>query len=374
MRNRFFVGSQLLNNGVIAGILCLLHRDVVAQDVAPARTFKIVVVANASEEIRSAAKKVMDAAHAENAPELLKVFSSESKPTVLSDSVALSTAKLPERAYSHLILIGLPDDPMISAAWQREARPTNDGFYVFGWGNFRGDIGYIESNRNPFLHSVEIASAPYETKVVTLTGNTSTGVLLAVDAFLKRGLVNGVIAGPNWNRPETTILDREPLAPDFTMPSFLPTTVGDAVLIGITAGGEDESRGVLEDSGILPSQIWRAKYFIKGVWDGNGATGAFDNYSYGLHRRAYGNTVWVAKFASPNEAAAVAPKIAAAARLGKTGKTWSGNLPPYADGRSFGERPSAGSVRLWQRGEWIFMSTLPIAQTDALVANANLAP
>jgi hypothetical protein len=374
MRNCFSIFHQLLPIGMMATLIWGASPEVLAQNEAPARSFKIVVAANAPEVVRSAAKQVLDGAHAENPLELLKVFSSGTKPSVLTDSVALSTAKLPERAYSHLILVGLPDDPMISGAWQREARPTNDGFYVFGWGNLRGDIGYIESDRNPFLHSVEILSAPYETNIVTLTGNTPAGVSLAVDAFLKRGLLNGVIVAPNWNRPEATILDREPLTPNFAVPISLPSMAGDATLIGMTAGGEDEARGVLEDTGIQPSQIWRAKYFIKGSWDGKGATGAFDNYSYGLHRRAYGNTLWMASFASAAEAAQAAPKIASAARLGKSGKTWNGNLPPYADGRSFGERTSAGPIRLWQRGELVFMSTLPVAQTDALIANANLAP
>jgi len=372
MMSRFSISRQIPCVGLLAALLFALNSAALAQ--TPTRGFKIVVAANAPESVRAAAKQVLDAANAETSPTLLSIFSEAGKPRELTDSSALLAAKLPERAYSHLILVGLPTDPMITAAWQREARLDTGGFYVFGWGYLRGDIGHIESDRNPFLHSAEIASAPFETEVVTLTGNTPAAVALSVDAFLKRGLINGVVAANGWTRPQTTVLDREPLAPNFAIPNWLPATVNDASLIGITAGGEDEFRGVLEDAGVEPTQIWRAKYFIKGAWDGKGAAGAFDNYSYGLQRRAYGNTLWMASFTSANEASQAAPKIAAAAKLNKTGKLWTGNQPSYADGKYFGDRASSGPLRLWQRGEWVFISTLPAANTDALIANENLAP
>ena len=105
---------------------------------------------------------------------------------------------------------------------------------------------------------------------------------------------------------------------------------------------------------------------MPGAWDGAGAGSAFDNYSAGLHRRAYGNTLWVATFASAAEAAQAAPKIAAAARLTAAGPVWSGSQPPYANGTYAGEHPSTGGLRLWQADKNVLMTTLPFAQAYAL--------
>jgi hypothetical protein len=340
---------------------------------AAQRGFKIVVAGDAPEAVRRAAQQVLQAAKEPDSPALLKVLSGSSAPQELTDSKVLISAKAPERAYNHLLLIGLPDDPMISAAWQHEARLENGVFTIFGWGHLRGDIGYLESDRNPFLHGAGIPAAPFETEVITLTGSTPAGVALAVDAFLRRGLVNGVVAAPGWTRPTTTLLDQDPLAAN-TIPDSIPAIAGDAVFIGLTQGGEDESRGVLEDTSILPAEIWRAKYFLPGVWDGKGAEAAFDAYSNGLHRRAYGNTLWMANFASSTEAAQAAPKIAAAARLGRAGAFWVGQQPAYAGNGYVGEKTIPGPIRLWQQDNRVMMSTLPSAETDALAARLQQNP
>jgi hypothetical protein len=259
-----------------------------------------------------------------------------------------------------LILVGLPEDPMIQAAWQREAAVEPGGLFIFGYGHLRGDLGYVESDRNPFLHGSAIASAPFETEVVTVTGSTVAGVELAVRAFLDRGLINGVVAAAGWSRGNRTLLDRDPLPPDFHPPEWLPSTAGGFTRIGLTWATEDEYRGVLADTGTEPVEIWRAKYFRPGVWDGAGAISAMDNYAAGLHRRAYGNTIWLARFSSSTEAQAAAPKIATAAKLAAQGTQWIGVQPPYANGTVPGEQPSSGSLKLWQRAEWLIMSTLPV--------------
>jgi hypothetical protein len=184
-------------------------------------------------------------------------------------------------------------------------------------------------------------------------------VRLAASAFLRHNLVNGVVAAPGWKRPVPNLLDRDPLAPGFQPPDLLQAQIGEYRLIGLTQASEDEYRGVLADTQVAPREIWRAKYYREGAWDGEGEVHAFDEYSYGLHRRAYGNTVWMARFASPVEAAAQAPKIAAAANLKPQGKRWTGKQPPYAGGTNAGESDSAGPLSLWQQGEWVVMSTLP---------------
>jgi hypothetical protein len=263
-----------------------------------------------------------------------------------------------EFALNHLVLVGMPQDPLIAAVWQREAMPSPGGMYVFGFGHLQGDIGYVESDRNPFLHSQSIVSTPYETQLVTITGSTPTGVQLAAQAFLQQLLVNGVVAAKGWVRPRASLLDRDPLAPDFALPGFVPDRIGGAQRIACTQATEDEYRGVLEDTGVVPRTIWRVKYFSKGNWDTPGAAGSFDNYAAGLHRRSYGNTLWVAQFADAKEAGAAAPKIAAAAHLKHDGSEWTGRQPAYANTKYAGESESAGSLSLRQSDEWLLMTAI----------------
>jgi hypothetical protein len=273
-------------------------------------------------------------------------------------------AKVEDRAMRHLILIGLPDDPLISACWQHEARTEEGGFYIFGFGHVRGDIGYLESDRNPFLHSEAIGSTPFETEVVTLTGSSPAGVVAAVDAFLSHSLINGVVAQGPWSRPSITLLDRDPLVPGATIPAFVPAHAGASERIAVSQGGEDECRGVLADCQVEPKQIWRVKYHHADAWSMGGAQHTIAAYSAGLHRRAYGSTLWLAQFASAAEAASAAPLVAKAAHLGKHGEEWSGAQPPYSS-----EKESPGPLMLWQHDEWLVMSTLD-AQDAAAVRSA----
>lgn len=277
-------------------------------------------------------------------------------------AVSIDTAKLlaskDELAYNHLVLIGFADDPLLKAAWQREAIFEPNKLYVFGFGGFEGTLGYIESDRNPFLHSAYVAVAPFEAEVITLTGTSDEGIALAVRAFAEHGVVNGLVAHDGWKRTETTLLDRSPFVLPAMLPHLVPEKVGSYTRIGWTQAAEDEYRGVLDDTGVEPLQIWRAKYHKQGVWDGRGAATAFDAYSTGLHRRAYGSMLWHAQFRDAKEAEEVAPKIASAARLAASGKQWHGAQPAYANGTYPGERPSSGPITLWQQDEWLLMSTL----------------
>jgi hypothetical protein len=340
-----------------AWVFLLLAVTLTAQ---PQRGLLICVSDSAPAAIRSTAKSVLEAVP--HHP-LLSAFAKDHAPASLCSSEQLVSAPAERRAYNHLVLLGLAGlagDPMIAAATQREARPEPGGFYVFGFGHFTGDIGYIEGDRNPFLHGAAIAKAPFETEVVAITGSTPAGVRLAADAFLRANLVNGVVAAPGWRHPVPNLLDRDPLAPAFQTPALLRATIGVYHLIGLTQASEDEYRGVLADTGTAPREIWRAKYYRDGAWDGEGEAHAFDQYSFGLHRRAYGNTVWMARFASAAQAAAQAPKIAAAANLKPDGKRWTGKQPPYAGGTNAGETDSAGPLSLWQQDEWVLMSTVPV--------------
>jgi hypothetical protein len=252
--------------------------------------------------------------------------------------------------FHHAILIGPPGDPVIRAAWQREARVEANGFYIFGFGYLQGDIGYIESDRSPFLHSADVQRAPYETQVITITGSTLAGIRLALDAFLRNSLINGVVASSGWKRQRPTLLDRDPLPAGFATPAA-PPRIGGLDLIGWTQASEDEYRGVLADCRSAPEAIWRAKYYSKGLWDSPGAAGSFDNYAAGLHRRAYGNTLWMAQFATEEAAISAAPRIAAAAHLRGSGTDcWAGDQLSYANNMYPGESSTQGSLTLTRKG------------------------
>jgi hypothetical protein len=319
----------------------------------PARSLVIAVAATAPPEIQKAAAAVLAAVGTQP---LLKAMAGENPPAALSDSTALAEGKPSARAYCHLIVIGLPTDPLIEAGWQREAKVTDGDFYIFGFGHFGGDIGYIESDRNPFLHSRFIPTAPYETEMVTLTGSTPAGVALATQAFIDKDLVNGVVAAPGWKRSAPNLLQHDPLDPGFAVPDWVPTQLGDWTKIGVTQASEDEYRGVEQDTGTHPQEIWRIKYYKDGAWDGAGAGSAMLNYVNGLHRRAYGNALWIARFSSADEAAAAAPKIAHAAQLRTQGGMYTGSESPYGSNTP-GEQKSP--LALWQRDDCLLMSTLP---------------
>jgi hypothetical protein len=327
----------------------------------PRRGFLVAVPASASDAVRSAARVLTESVPSHP---LLSVMAEGSIPSLVDTQTLLKSGT--DLAYNHLVLVGSSTDPLITAVWQREALLDRDGIYIFGFGRLRGDIGYIESDRNPFLHAEAIARAPYETEVITLTGTTDAGIALAVRSFVRHSLVNGVIANPGWTRTETTLLNRDPLPEKWTLPALAPDRIGDFVRIAYTQASEDEYRGVLEDTGTEPSEIWRVKYFRPGAWDGVGSVSAFDNYAAGLHRRAYGNTLWLARFKDATEAAQTTPKIAAAAHLQKADGGWTGMQPAYANGTYPGERKSAGPLTLWQRDQWVAMSTFDMPPLKSL--------
>ena len=349
--------KSIVNFSLVLLLLTTLAGPLPAQKLdktpPPARSLVIAVASTAPPEIQKAAAAVLAAVGTQP---LLKAMAAGNPPTAVSDSTALAAGKPSARAYCHLIVIGLPTDPLITAGWQREAKVSDGDFYVFGYGHFAGDIGYIESDRNPFLHSRFIPTAPYETEMVTITGSTPTGVALAAQAFIDKGLVNGVVAAPGWKRSAPNLLQHDPLDPAFTVPDWVPAQLNDWTKIAVTQASEDECRGVEQDTGVHPQEIWRIKYYQDGVWYGAGAKSAMLDYVNGLHRRAYGNSLWIARFGSADEAAAAAPKIAHAAQLRAQAGLYTGSESPYGSNTP-GEKRSP--LALWQRNDWLLMSTLP---------------
>jgi hypothetical protein len=131
--------------------------------------------------------------------------------------------------------------------------------------------------------------------------------------------------------------------------------------IGVTQAAVDEYRGVLEETGLMPLCIWRWKYYRPGVWDGAGEVRAAEQYVAGLHRRAFGNTLWAAEFSSAQEAKRAGSKIAASAKLKRQGDAWEGQQPSLGFGNQ-----SPGPLVLWQSDVWLLMSTLPADATSAV--------
>jgi hypothetical protein len=289
---------------------------------------------------------------------LLKALSS-GIPIRQLDPAAAETEMASQLAFNHILLIARSDDPLLQQAWQREAVISHNSIYAFGFGNLLGSLGYIESDRNPFLHAAHIPRAPFECELISITGTDNKGIGQAVDGFVNQGLVNGIIAqSGEWRRGSPTLLDRDPLTPSFRLPSVIPPSLGPLSLIASIQASEDEYRGVLADIGIEPLSIWRAKYYEPGQWDGAGEVSSFHNYAVGLHRRAYGNMVWAAKFASDANALSVAPMIAKAARLSVKGSHWQGTLPQYAWGLPvMGDAPQTGITELWVDGPYVLMAS-----------------
>jgi len=322
----------------------LVHAD---KTVTPSeRSLKICVSSDAPQAVKDAANQVLAAVSSQP---LLTVLAGATPPSALTDSEALMKGPLAARAYNHVIVVGLPDDPIIQAAWQREALIGKDGIYIFGFGN-------LESDRNPFLHSIGVKTTPYETEIVSLTGTTPEGVRQAVAAFLAKGLINGVVAGPGWARGAPTLLDHDPLAPDFSPPS-VPLKVGNATCIGVTSANESEYRGLLENAGVKPLQIWRFKYYVPGVWDGAGTWSSIPQFLAGLHRGAFDNTLLAARFSSEAEAASAAERIGTGSNWKKENDGWTGTPAPLP--KSCIQGPEARIVRLWSKDDFVFISTLP---------------
>jgi len=251
---------------------------------------------------------------------LLSILASGGKPTQVEDTQALLSGPLNNRALTNLIVIGLPDDPMVKACLQREARFDKGGVvYVFGFGYFQGDVGVVESERNPFLYSAPAANAPYSAHVLVLTGSTPAGVALAVDAFLRDGIINGVAVAGAVQRPKPCLIEAAPWTPAFRPPAGIVPPSPSWKQIGVTLMGGTELSGALEEGGELPTGGVRIKYWRPGAWAGAGMDFSFRHFWTGLHRRSAGNCIAVFQFATPTAAAKAATGIALAAKIDAKG-------------------------------------------------------
>ena len=265
-------------------------------------------------------------------------------------------------ACNHLVVIGLPSsDPLMKKIWEHyitmdEKERTA---YAQGWGYLKGDLGYIEAYRNPFLHNQRIKEAPFETAVVKITGNSLAGVQAAAKSF-RGGLLNGLVPAGPCQRPKTTILDLDPLAapPALRLPSSLPPAQGfaGAALAGWSQCPANEYRAYLDLGQPEPKHVWRGKYLVDGAMKQAGITG----WLQGLHRMSFGNAVTIAEFAMPSAAAS------AAAAIGKSDKAWRqipnvAGTPAWEADQPTDEalKPTGGKIIVLARGRFLVISSLP---------------
>ena len=330
-------------------MLALLAVSTLAAGEVAQRRLLVACATDADPAIRQLAERILAA----DTP-LLAALAGTAPRLPLADSHALASGGAPTRAFNHLVVVGLADDPLVCQAWQHEAKPEPAGWYGFGFGLVAGDIGWLESGFSPWLHSAAIAKPPYETQAIVVTGNNVAGVVTAGDALLAHGLVNGLVARPGWTRPQTTLLDRDPLVGDPGLPAWLTESRSEWARIALSQCGADVARGLLADAGVEPQACWLVKYHRPGVWDEAGGGAARRMYVAGLHRRAFANAVLLARFSDEAAAAAALPKAAAAAKLKPDGVLFTGR------GHGLdGEKDSEVPLTMWSDGPWLVCSTLP---------------
>jgi len=345
MRNIFTLAASL------ALLLCQVFAET-----APRGPLRIGFSPNAPDFVQRAAERIYKAAES-NAT--LKALAAGGKVEYGKISLDEEPAKL---AYSHLVTVGTPDDPLTEKAHRFmtkftpvETKSPQDAkwkTYSFGYGGFIGHVGCIESGANPFLHSLEVnlegsAQFDFETELVTITGSSEEGINAAVDSFLEDCVVNGIVARKDaWERDGETILDRDPLEPG-SLPATGFTPPEGWTLLGRTDCTMDVRLGVLEATRKEPVQAVLEKFTKPGELDGNLETDAIRLYLNGLDRRAYGNAALTLFFEDESAARMAARRLESDKRILASQEN---NEPG---------KPGILPVKVSQDGAKVVLTTLP---------------
>ena len=206
------------------------------------------------------------------------------------------------------------DIPAQEWRWQHD-------LFAFGYGDFDGaDVGYVQPVRNPFplllrdvpgqTHYNTSIPRPFDQApanqmyfVTDLTGTGPAGVVKAVDAYLKDGLLNGVVPGSgkplldDWSLeglgPKQLAVD----LPDWAPLADLPAGVQ---YLGQQMPGSHLYGGFCEASGIRTQRLWRLKYCLPSGFR------FFDSYPTD---RASGNELLIAACVSADVAKAAAAEL-----------------------------------------------------------------
>jgi hypothetical protein len=171
--------------------------------------------------------------------------------------------------------------------------PTT-GYYAAGYSTFpKSDatVGYVEWDRNPYWHyATNLAlddslqpktpasggtteQLPYR-QIVRITGNSSAGVALAVDAVLQRHLLTGVATKDNTLPGPMSLfsIDTAHAAWPEAAPAWIPTSdlhEGNVTLLfaGWHLADSMTYAGFQDASGQAALHIWRGKYLTEKLWD-----------------------------------------------------------------------------------------------------------
>jgi hypothetical protein len=293
----------------IAGTLLALFA--VGANAAP-RQILVCTGTGCSPSLESSARELVSGAN--NVPLFKALINAGDAEGIVSRT---SQELLPDGAYAqaahnHLVVIGLRSkDPLLDKIWGYTTTIDEEKkeFYAQGWGYLEGDLGWVECDRNPFLHSRKIKNAPEDTIIVKISGTSERGVLAALRAF-KNGLLSGFVADGAVKRPKTTLLDQDPIG--VPGPVSLPETVqlGDAPVFfaGWMQAPEERYRAILEAATLEPKRIFRAKYLASHILEEAPAV----RWMGGVNRRAFGNAVDIVEFQTAAEAKEAAKKIASA--------------------------------------------------------------
>lgn len=258
-------------------------------------------------------------------PDLTRILLSASK-------IAPGPARTAENKAAHFISVGKINSMFLHTgltfSFWAKATPAENKLYVYGFGDFTGNVGYIESGRNPYPFTETETVKPYR-NWIRISGLTDKGVKLAADAFLNRGILNGVITD-NEQVPEGMLPDKHAfpggcLRKSDTPPSLAPLKVANARLVGWTQPNETVYLGLMEmidlpesPQRLMPVRMWRAEYFLP-----SGPEGLFDS----LHRIGTERELLLAQFARPSEAKEALERLRRARssdRWVKKGDVWVG--------------------------------------------------
>lgn len=285
-----------------------------------------------------------------------------------TSSSLLATAAYNDAAHNHLMVVGLRSkDPLLDKIWGFTATITekSQDVYSLGWGAMHGDIGWIECDRNPFLHSRKIKNAPEDTIIVKISGTTDAGVLAALKAF-EKGMLNGWVPAGPITRPKTTLLDLDPVVepPPFPLPSEIKMDGKPVWFAGWTQIPANEYRAILEVGGVEPKRVWRVKYWTPQLLE----QAPIVRWVGGPHSRGFGSAMTIAEFETERAASQTAVRSAREKfkKITVEGlvQAWEG---PMATDEELMNHP-VWQVVVTRAGRFLFVSTLSREGTAQIAA------
>jgi hypothetical protein len=354
----YLVASRLC----IAAILLLTLSAAAAEN--KDRNLLVCVGAQATPKMRQAAEELVR--DAQQVPLLKALVDTQGAGSAVlqASEELLDKKKFNRAAFNHLIVVGLRSkDPLIDLTWGHNASINEETgtAYMQGFGFLQGDIGYVECDRNPFLYSQKVDDNPFTTWVIRLSGTNEAGVLAAIKSF-REGLLNGFVPAGKFKRPQTTILDLDPLmtqAPGAWPKSLKFDKGGPGPWVGWTQVPGNEYRAYIDYGGFEPKALWRVKYLRPGSCQ----SASLQAWTEGFHRMAYGNAVTVAEFADAAQATKTAASIGGSSGFKKLKlaghDAWVADQPTDE-----GMEQSYGKVYVQARGTRVFLSSLPLAATE----------